>query len=114
MAKYAISQEGIDSLNNLANELVITVREIDEACKRLYDYVQAEEDNLGVYAKDLYACIRATIMENKQGKEGVSYMVATAIPQQIATIEELMGMMSGSTDDDDEPPRHKLTLRRHR
>jgi len=86
MAKYAISQEGFDSLNQLANDLVLTVKGIDEACKRLYGYVQAEEDNLGVFAKDIYACLCEVIMANQQGKEGVSHMVAIAIPQQIAAI----------------------------
>lgn len=113
MAKYAISQEGIDSLNKLSNDLVQIVREIDEACKRLYDSIQAEQDSLGVFAKDIYAYLRAVITANQQGEEGVADMVANSIPHKIGEIEEIMEAIGGS-DDDDEPPKLKLTLRRHR
>lgn len=114
MAKYAISKEGILSLEKLSNDLVQIVREVDDACRRLYACVQAEEDDLGIFAKDIYICLREVIAANQQGKEGVAHMVATAIPHQIAVIEDIMEALGGSDDDDDEPPRLKLTLGRHR
>lgn len=82
MAKYAISQEGLDSLDKLSNDLTQVVTGIDDACKTLYTKIEGLESGLGVYEKDILICIREVIAANQQGKEGVSHLVATAIPQQ--------------------------------
>lgn len=113
MAKYAISQEGLDSLDKLSKELLQVVTGIDDACKTLYDKIEGLESGLGVYEKDILVCIREVITENQQGKESVAHLVSTAIPRQRAIIEEIMSMIGGtSDDDDDQPPQKKLVLRR--
>lgn len=113
MAKYAISQEGIDSLDKLSNELMLAVSGIDDACRVLYSKIEALESSLGVYEKDILICIREVLAKNQQGKEGVVHLVSTAIPQQKAIIEEIMSMVGGTSDDsDDQPPQKKLVLRR--
>ena len=81
MAKYAISQEGLDSLDKLSNDLMQVVTGIDDACKTLYTKIEGLESGLGVYEKDILICIREVIATNQQGKEGVSHLVATAIPR---------------------------------
>ena len=48
MAKYAISQEGLDSLDKLSGELMQVVTGIDDACKTLYTKVEGLESGLGV------------------------------------------------------------------
>ena len=114
MAKYAISQEGLDSLDKLSNELMQVVTGIDDACKTLYTKIEGLESGLGVYEKDILVCIREVVAANQQGKEGVAHLVATAIPRQKAIIEEIMSMVGGTSgDDDDQPPQKKLVLPRH-
>lgn len=112
MAKYAISQEGLDSFDKLSSELMQVVTGIDDACKTLYSKIEGLESGLGVYEKDILLCIREVIAANQQGKDGVSYMVTNAIPKQKAIIEEIMSMVGGTGDDDDQPPQKKLVLRR--
>ena len=113
MAKYAISQEGLDSLDKLSNELMQVVTGIDDACKTLYAKIKGLESDLGVYEKDILICIREVVAANQQGKESVAHLVATAIPRQKAIIEEIMRMVDGTSgDDDDQPPQKKLVLRR--
>lgn len=113
MARYAISQEGLDSLDKLSNVLMQVVTEIDDACKILYEKIEGLEHGLGIYEKDILMCIRDVIAANKQGKEGVAHMVATSIPKQKAVIEELMSMIGETSDDDDQPPQRKLVRRRY-
>ena len=114
MAKYAISQEGLDSLDKLSNELMEIVTGIDDACRQLYAQSEGLGSGLGVYEKDILVCIREVVAANQQGKEGVAHLVATAIPRQKAIIEEIMSMVGGTSgDDDDQPPQKKLVLRRH-
>ena len=50
MAKYAISQEGLDSLDKLSNELMQVVTGIDDACKTLYTKIEGLESGLGYKA----------------------------------------------------------------
>lgn len=113
MAKYAISQEGLDSLDKLSNELMQVVTGIDDACKTLYTKIEGLESGLGVYEKDILVCIREVVAANEQGKGSVAHLVATAIPRQKAIIEEIMSMVGGTSgNDDDQPPQKKLVLRR--
>lgn len=114
MAKYAISQEGLDSLDKLSNELMQVVTGIDDACRTLYTKIEGLESGLGVYEKDILICIREVVAANQQGKDGVAHLVSTAIPRQKAIIEEIMSMVGGTSgDDEDQPPQRKLVLRRH-
>lgn len=113
MAKYAISQEGLDSLDKLSNELMQVVTGIDDACKTLYTKIEGLESGLGIYEKDILVCIREVVAASQQGKDGVAHLVATAIPRQKAIIEEIMSMVGGTSgDDENQPPQKKLVLRR--
>lgn len=113
MAKYAISQEGLDSLDKLSAGLMQVVTGIDDACKTLYTKIERLESGLGVYEKDILLCLREVIAANKQRKDGVAHLVTTAIPRQKAIIEEIMAMVDGTSGDDEaQPPQKKLVLRR--
>ena len=113
MAKYAISQEGLDSLDKLSAGLMQVVTGIDDACKTLYTKIERLESGLGVYEKDILLCLREVISSNKQGKDWVAHLVITAIPRQKAIIEEIMAMVDGTSGDDEaQPPQKKLVLRR--
>ena len=113
MAKYAISQEGLDSLDKLSAGLIQVVTGIDDACKTLYTKIERLESGLGVYEKDILLCLREVIAANKQGKDGGAHLVTTAIPRQKAIIEEIMAMVDETSGDDEaQPPQKKLVLRR--
>ena len=113
MAKDAISQEGLDSLDKLSAGLMQVVTGIDDACKTLYTKIERLESGLGVYEKDILLCLREVIAAKKQGKDGVAHLVTTAIPRQKAIIEEIMAMVDGTSGDDEaQPPQKKLVLRR--
>ena len=64
MAKYAISQEGIDALQTLSSRLVESTSSIDDASKVLYSTIEGVSDGLGVYEKDIYIVIVNTILHN--------------------------------------------------
>ncbi len=114
MALYAVSKEGVDSLNRLSRSLIQTVNDIDAASNALYKQIEDLEDGLGIYEKDILICIRQVLVANRSGKESVTTLVTQEIPKRIQTIEELMYMFGDSSDDEDEPPQKKLVLRRHR
>lgn len=114
MAKYAISEEGISSLERLSQDLKSASTNIDEECTKLYNIVEGLEDGLGVYYKELLELVRSALSTNRASKEEVEYLANKRIPQLKEIIFALMcnGMGEGSSDDDDVPPQKKLVLRR--
>ena len=114
MAKYAISREGIDSLQALSSQLNNATSAIDDVSQTLYTSIQSIEEGLGVYEKDIYVLLREIITTNQRGKESVEQLTRFSIPKQILQIEKLLILCGdGSGDDPDEPPQKKLVLRRH-
>lgn len=114
MAKFAISQEGLDSLDKLSNDLKQVVTGIEDACKTLYTKIEGIEDGLGVYNKDILICIRDVISINKAGTASIEYLTDISIPEHRRKIEEFMYFLGETSDDDaDQPPQKKLVLRRH-
>lgn len=115
MAKYAISREGIESLQALAAELNNSTNSIDDASKTLYTAISALDEGLGVFQKDIYVLLKEVINTNNRGKESVEQLTKFSIPKQILQIERLLILCGDdSSDDPDEPPQKKLVLRRHR
>lgn len=114
MAKYAISTEGIASLEKLAQDLKTASNNIDEECAKLYGVVEGLEDGLGVYYKELLELIRSSLNANKASKEEVNYLANKRIPQLKEIIFTLLcnGIGDSSSDDEDEPPVKKLVLKR--
>lgn len=53
MAKFAINQEGANSLKNLANGMLININEIIEAGQRLKGEVSSIEESLGIYGDEI-------------------------------------------------------------
>ena len=74
MAKYAISQEGIDALQTLSSRLVESTSSIDDASKVLYSTIEGVSDGLGVYEKDIYILLRDVINTNQKGKKSVNQL----------------------------------------
>ena len=109
--KYAISQEGINSLQELKNRIVEAMRGIHEAIELLESTIQACGEGLGVYQDELLELIVSIKRANDEGIEGASMLALTLIPQQIERIEELLYF--GYAGDDDPGPKVK-TLSRSR
>lgn len=113
MAQYAISQEGLDSLDKLSNDLRQVVIGINDACRNLHSQIEGLESGLGVYEKDILICIRDVISINNAGSTSIEYLTDISIPECRRRIEEFMYFWGGSSgDDDDPPPQKKLVLRR--
>lgn len=113
MAKYAISRKGIESLEALRDTLARTSEEIALVSEALINFIAGLENGLGIYYKEMLELTRpvlATLKEAKEGDDGLDVMTNILIPQQINRIEELINM--GLGDEDDEPFRKKLVLRR--
>ena len=116
MAKYAISQEGIDSLQTLASKLFESTSSIDDASKVLYSTIEGISDGLGVYKKNVYVLLRDIITTNQKGKNSVEQLTRISIPKRILEIEKLLILCGGDFSDGnlDEPPQKILVLQRHR
>ena len=99
MAKYAISQEGIDALQTLSSRLVESTSSIDDASKVLYSTIEGVSDGLGVYEKDIYILLRDVINTNQKGKESVDQLTRISIPKQILEIEKLLILCGGDSSD---------------
>lgn len=70
MAKYAISQEGLDSLDKLSAGLMQVVTGIDDACKTLYTKIERLESGLGVYEKTFCFVSVRLLQRTNKGKMG--------------------------------------------
>lgn len=111
MAKYAINQEGIDSLKDLKTQLLQAINDTYEATVRLQNEVSAIQDDLGIY----YDMIRAEnhkvlllLKKELSSDDGVGYLTNFMIPMMISQMEKLI--TAGLGDSDDEPK--VLTLKR--
>ena len=57
MAKYAISKEGVEALNQLANDLLINANNIVETNQTLEQITSSLYDNLGIYGDEIISII---------------------------------------------------------
>lgn len=111
MARYAISQDGIDNLARLSIRLVQATDGIDEACNILYQKIERLEPALGGYYLSILKCSREIFVAYKQGREQVDYLANIAIPNQISKIERLITAgIKPSGDADDTPSQKTLIL----
>ena len=90
MAIYAISQEGIDSLDKLSDDLRQVVTGINDASRTLYTKIEGLESGLGVYEKDILVCIRDVIAINNAGTASIEYLTDISIPECRRRIEEFI------------------------
>lgn len=116
MAKYAISNEGLDALRTLATNLQVASDDIILSSSKLINEINGLEDGLGVYYEHILLLVEKILLSVKQAKEGddgVDALSQVHIPRWISAIEELYGLGSGS-ESDDELAHKVLTLKRTR
>ena len=89
VAKYAISKEGVEALNQLANELLINANNIVEINQKLEQITSSLYDNLGIYGDEIISIIhqnRNTLNSNREDIVLLSQRVKT----QASDIEEMI------------------------
>lgn len=101
MAKYAISQEGIEALEQLASDLQKCTEELDAASYKLHNVVEGNSEELGIYFGGIMEVLQRVLEINKYGKESVQQIVKADIPDRIFRIEELIAMFAEMDSDSD-------------
>ena len=114
MARYAISEEGVDALRSLGTNLQGAMNDILVSSNSLFQTINGLEDGLGVYYEEILRLVQQVvhiIKDAKEGEDGTDFLTQNYIPKLIGVIEQLYGL-DGSSDEDDEPPQKVKVLRR--
>ncbi len=107
LAKYAINQEGAESLKTLGKNILTTCNEIMSSCDSLQKFVFGMEDDLGIYGAEILTLIQQnknSLLSNKATIEEV----ARRISAQGDDILELIGFENaGGTGTREDSPDYK-------
>lgn len=76
MAKYGINKEGVDSLNQLANDLGTINKDIEDDGKRLKTTISGLSDNLGIYDEQINELIDKVNTEQQKGRDSIQQLSA--------------------------------------
>ena len=88
--KYAISKEGIESLNKLSTDLIEATEDIDNQAIALLEKVNGVEKEMGIFYKEVLMLSKEMLTCNKEAKEMVNTLARISIPKLISEIEMLM------------------------
>lgn len=95
VAKYAISKEGVEALNQLANELLINANNIVETNQRLEQITSSLYDNLGIYGDEIVSIIHQNRNTLNSKREDI-ILLAQRVKKQAADVEALVSMGLGN------------------
>lgn len=95
VAKYAISKEGVEALNQLANELLINANNIVETNQRLEQITSSLYDNLGIYGDEIVSIIHQNRNTLNSNREDI-ILLAQRVKKQAADAEALVSMGLGN------------------
>ena len=76
MAKYGINKEGVEALNQLANDLGNINNDIDDDGKKLKNTVSSLGDNLGIYEEQILELIENVNATQQKGRESIQQLSA--------------------------------------
>lgn len=76
MAKYGINKEGVDALNQLANDLGSINKDIEDDGKKLKSTVSSLGDNLGIYEDQILELIENVNQAQQRGRESIQQLSA--------------------------------------
>lgn len=95
MAKYAISKEGVEALNQLANDLLINANNIVETNRKLEQITSSLYDNLGIYGDEIISIIHQNRNTLNNNREDI-ILLAQRVKKQASDVEILVAMGLGS------------------
>lgn len=91
MTKYAISKEGAEALNQLANDLLNNANNIIETNQRLEQITSSLYDNLGIYGDEIISIIHQNRNTLNINREDI-ISLAQRVKKQAADVENLVSM----------------------
>ena len=94
MAKYGISTEGVEALNQLAQDLISINSSIESDGKSLKSTVTGLEDGLGTYGNDILELVAQINTVQEKGRESVEQL-STSIKKLANDVQELLNMGLG-------------------
>ncbi len=97
MAKYAISKEGAESLNQLSNNLFINANNIVEANAHLEQVMGSLDDGLGIYGDEIIGIIHRNRQILNNNREAIENL-AMQLKKQAREVEEMVAMELGDFD----------------
>lgn len=71
MAKYGISQEGVDALNQLASDMMNINNDIEQSGRTLKSQVSGLSDGLGVYEEEIIELVDEVNNAQEKGRESL-------------------------------------------
>lgn len=71
MAKYGISQEGVDALNQLASDMMNINNDIEQSGRTLKGQVSGLSDALGVYEDEIIELVDEVNNAQEKGRESL-------------------------------------------
>ena len=71
MAKYGISQEGVDALNQLASDMMNINNNIEQSGRTLKSQVSGLSDGLGVYEEEIIELVDEVNNAQEKGRESL-------------------------------------------
>lgn len=74
MAKYGINKEGVDALNQLANDLGNINKDIEDDGKKLKTTVSSLSDNLGIYEDQILEVIENVNKAQQKGRDSIQQL----------------------------------------
>lgn len=89
MAKYGISEEGVESLRKLSNNLLSGTVALDDAGTLLERQMLALDERLGIYEDEIFELIR----KHKQALNNNSAEFVELSNKILAKAEEICGLM---------------------
>lgn len=95
VAKYAISKEGVEALNQLANDLLINANNIVETNQTLEQITSSLYDNLGIYGDEIISIIHQNRNTLNRNREDI-VILAQRVKKQATDVAALVSMGLGS------------------
>lgn len=95
MSKYGISTEGVESLNQLANDLSKINIEIYDEGQKLKTTVGGYGEGLGIYEDKILELVDTVTSIQRNGKEAIEQLV-TSIRKLASDVQELINAGFGT------------------
>lgn len=76
MAMYGINKEGVEALNQLANDLGSINKDIEDDGKKLKNTVASLGDNLGIYEEQIIELVENVNRAQQKGRDSIQQLSA--------------------------------------